>query len=79
MFETLDFISCCGIRLYFQIPTSLLPAYGNVNDVYFYTGPPTADVDGTIMHPNQCYYISQNRGPKQGCLLCVGSVFNYKS
>ena len=62
MFETLDFISCCGIRLYFQIPTSLLPAYGNVNDVYFYTGPPTADVDGTIMHPNQCYYISQKGG-----------------
>ena len=61
-YVVLDFISCCGARLYFQIPSSSLPLYGNVNDTYVYNGPPIADSDGTIMYPGQCYYISAKGG-----------------
>ena len=57
-YVVLDFISCCGTRLYFQIPSTAIPLYGNVNDTYVYNGPPVPDSDGTIMYPGQCYYIS---------------------
>lgn len=59
----LNLISCCGTRVFFQIPASLVGSYGNTNDTYIYTGPPIADVLGSIMYPNQCYYITSKGGP----------------
>lgn len=81
---TLNFISCCGSRVFFQIPKSLISSYGNTNDTYIYTGPPIVDALGVVMYPNQCYYITSKGnvptnvrplGPPPSSLTSISSTF----